>query len=51
MERECNKCIHRKKMGCEKWNCEFEPKYADPTEDAGTLVEQNQEGNDEKESC
>lgn len=40
MERECDKCIHKKEKGCEKWNCEFEPKYADPTEDAGTLAEQ-----------
>lgn len=40
MERKCDKCIHKKEKGCEKWNCEFEPKYADPTEDAGTLAEQ-----------
>lgn len=40
MERKCDECIHKKEKGCEKWNCEFEPKYADPTEDAGTLAEQ-----------
>lgn len=40
MERKCDKCIHKKGKGCEKWSCEFEPKYADPTEDAGTLAEQ-----------
>jgi hypothetical protein len=41
MERKCNECTHKKEKGCEKWDCEFEPKYADPTEDAGTLAEQN----------
>ena len=25
MGRECNKCVHRKEHGCEKWDCEFEP--------------------------
>ena len=25
-ERPCSKCIHRKDGGCEKWECEFEPK-------------------------
>lgn len=25
-ERECDRCIHRKESGCEKWNCQFEPK-------------------------
>lgn len=40
MERECNKCVHRKEHGCEKWDCEFEP-YANPKEDGGSLVERH----------
>lgn len=40
MERKCNECANKLEMGCKKWSCEFEPKYADPTEDAGTLAEQ-----------
>lgn len=40
MERECNKCVHRKEHGCEKWDCEFEP-FADPKEDGGSLVERH----------
>ena len=23
-ERDCEHCVHRKDMGCEKWDCEFE---------------------------
>lgn len=40
MERKCNECANKLERGCKKWSCEFEPKYADPKEDAGTLAEQ-----------
>lgn len=29
VERDCDNCIHRKEDGCEKWECEFEPKATD----------------------
>lgn len=26
MERDCDKCIHKKENGCESWDCKFESK-------------------------
>ena len=37
MERECNKCVHRKEHGCEKWDCKFEP-YAPTREEAIRII-------------
>ena len=25
-DRNCEQCMHKKELGCEKWDCEFEPK-------------------------
>lgn len=37
IERECNKCVHRKENGCEKWDCEFKP-YAPTREEALAIL-------------
>jgi len=27
-DRDCPNCIHKKELGCEVWNCKFEPKIS-----------------------